>query len=253
MMIPQVTQMSIENKIINVVAKIGPWLAPIPTAWAVGITAYRSLGWPAVVAFAAGLAVEAGNISAIYTALELRSYNQERRQDDPPAPTWLAIVMSGITLLASFVLAVMVDVYPAIAAWSAAVFPLLSLAGAVVLALRGDHAGRLTAITESKERAREERRKRAEERRELAGKMTESAPALPESVSDDGKPPEGERRKAAWPDLLPEERQALTGKSPAEILALYDISEKSARTWRNRLLEAEGEPKVKSTNGKVRP
>lgn len=233
--------MSIKQKVIDIIATWGPWLAPVPTAWAVGYSVYDLLGWPVIVAACAGLAVEIGNISAVYTALELRTYNQDKRQADPAAPTWIAFVASAVTLAASFVLAVFIEVFPGIAVWSAAVFPILSLSGAIVLALRADHVRRLSAIAESKEKERDERAKRKEERRQRSESLPESKPVATEST--EGLPEDRKvgRRRAAWPDLSMEDRMELSGKTPAEILELYDLSEKSARNWYNRL----------KSNGKV--
>ena len=150
-----------EQKLVTFVARLGPWLATAPTAWSVGVAVFEVIGWPVAVAVVAGLAVESLGVSSVATAVMLFEYNRAKRKSDPAAPVFAAILASAGYFAAAITLAVLIEVFPPAAVWSVAVFPLLSLAGAVVLALRADHAARLAQIAEERE---ERKRTRAQER-----------------------------------------------------------------------------------------
>ena len=161
-----------EQKIVTFVARLGPWLATAPTAWSVGVAVVEVIRWPWFVAALAGLAVESLGVSSVATAVMLYEYNRAKRKSDPEAPVAPAIAASAGYFAAAIILAVLIEVFPQSARWSVAVFPLLSLAGAVVLALRGDHAARLAQIAEQDA---ERKRSRAHDAAPDAPQIVQSA------------------------------------------------------------------------------
>lgn len=141
---------TIERKLTDLVARVAPWLAPLPTAYLTGRATVAHLHWPAWLGGAAGLIIESLGLAAVNTALELYEYNQTRRKTDPAAPFWLAALLAGVYFAAVTGLTVLLDTHPAWAIYAPLVFPLLSLSGATALALRSDQARRLETIAQER-------------------------------------------------------------------------------------------------------
>ena len=80
-----------ENNVIDLVAKIAPWFAPIPTAYLVGRATVVHLEWPPAIGFLAAVVIESLGLVSCATALDLYQFNQNRRKNDPPAPFGLAV------------------------------------------------------------------------------------------------------------------------------------------------------------------
>lgn len=143
--------MNIETTATNFVARLAPWLSPIPTAYLVGRATLIHLLWPLPVAIIAAVIIEGLGLSAINTALELREYNANRRKSDPGAPFILALALACVYFATAITLTVALDTLPTLARYAPAIFPILSLCGVTVLALRSDHKRRLEAIEADKQ------------------------------------------------------------------------------------------------------
>jgi len=102
------------------------------------------------VAVVAAIIVESLGLATTATALDLREYNASKRKSDPRAPFTLAAVLVGVYLVVALALTVALDIAPVLATYSPAIFPLLSLVGVSVLALRADHKRRVGAIAQEK-------------------------------------------------------------------------------------------------------
>ena len=153
---------NLDGAAVQIVAKVAPWLAPLPTAWLVFDRTQRHLGWPGWVAFIAGLTLEALGVAILATTLTLYSYNRTKRKSDPRAPLWLGMVLVAGYFVAAELLTVVLDIAPSwTAPLAAAVFPVLSIAAFAVLSIRADHDQRLTEIEQGKAevKARREQRK----------------------------------------------------------------------------------------------
>lgn len=153
----------VESVLTDAVAKVAPWAAPIPTAYLVGKATVAHLRWPTWVGIVAAVIVESLGLATTATALELREYNQGKRKSDPPAPFPLAALLVAVYLVVAVGLTVALDIAPVLAAYSPAVFPLLSLCGVTTLAIRGDHRRRVGAIEAEKARRRAARRAKRKE------------------------------------------------------------------------------------------
>ncbi len=136
----------IETSLVDVVSKIAPWCAPIPTAFLVGRATILYLAWPWPVALVAAIIIECLGLSATSTALTLYEYNQARRKNDSGAPFGLALALVMIYFAVATGLTVALDIFPTLARYAPAIFPTLSLTGITVLALRGDHKRRIAVI-----------------------------------------------------------------------------------------------------------
>ncbi|MFM8321277.1 MAG: winged helix-turn-helix transcriptional regulator [Chloroflexota bacterium] len=155
----------IESALTDLAAGLVPWLAPIPSAYLVGRASIEYLAWPVPVAIVAAVIVEGLGLSSVATALELREYNATRRKTDPAAPFWLAAALAGAYLLTAITLVVLLDLVPSLAHVAPAIWPVLSLVGAVTLAVRADHRRRLASLaTEAAERKAERKANRQGER-----------------------------------------------------------------------------------------
>jgi len=148
---------NLESAAVDLVAKIAPWAAPIPTAYLVGRATVLHLAWPVEVGIVAAVIVESLGLATTATALDLREYNASKRKTDPAAPFPLAAVLVGAYLAVAVVLTVALDTVPALATYAPAIFPLLSLTGVTVLALRADQRRRLAAIAGVKAERQAER------------------------------------------------------------------------------------------------
>jgi hypothetical protein len=157
-----------EGAVVGAAAGIGPALAPIPTAYAVGHSVVVNLGWPTWLGYVAAAVIELLGLAAANTALMLRDYNASKRKSDPRAPFELAAALAGTYLVATVMLAVLLDAMPALARWTPAVFPLLSLSGMSVLALRSDHRKRTAAVAQDRARRRNMRKERRQRQRKVA-------------------------------------------------------------------------------------
>ncbi len=149
---------SFEATISDVGAKIAPWLAPLPTAYLIGRSTYNHLHWPGWVAVVAAITVEALGLATTATAMELREWNAHKRKTDPQAPAQLALGLVGLYFVTALGLTVALDIFPELSTYAPAIFPLLSLAGVTVLALRNDHRRRVERIEKEKVDRKAERR-----------------------------------------------------------------------------------------------
>lgn len=148
---------TIEAVAIDIVAKIAPWAAPIPTAFLVGRSTVEHLQWPLAIGIIAAIIVESLGLATTATSLELYQYNQGRRKSDPPAPFQLSVVLVAFYFIVATGLTVALDIFPALARYAPAIFPALSLTGVLVLALRLDQRRRAQAFAVEKAERKERR------------------------------------------------------------------------------------------------
>ena len=174
----------LDGALVQIVAQVAPWLAPLPTAWLVYDRTQQHLGWPWWVALLAGLTLEALGVAILATTLEQYSYNRSKRKSDPKAPLWIPLLLVGLYFVAAELLTVALDIAPGwVAPLAPAVFPVLSVAAFAVLGVRADHQQRLTEIEQGKADARAERERRKRELAAIEQPATEpgaeSSEALP--------------------------------------------------------------------------
>jgi hypothetical protein len=155
-----------ENNVIDLVAKIAPWLAPIPTAFLVGKATVEHLEWPLVIGFLAAVVIESLGLVTCATALDLYQFNQNRRKNDPPAPFGLAVIMILIYFLVAVFLTIVLDIQPDWSLVAPAIFPLLSLAGVTEIALRKNYQDRIQKIANEKADRKVERQASSSNRRQ---------------------------------------------------------------------------------------
>lgn len=253
---------ALEETLVDVLAAFIPWLAPAIPAYLAWRNMTGVLGFDPLLAGVGAVVVEFLGLATVSTTVSLWDYNDTKRVGDQRAPLWVAGLTAlgyiGIVLTVN----VLLDDAPALHLLAQALLSLLSVIGAVTLAIRAQHARRLARIEaarqeerkaaeEARQERREERQARKAERQaaqaapQAAGELpeafrpgdawAESAPAAPKSAPPAGKQPPARRQAADWRDLTVEEKLELAGLSPVEIGKLYPVSERTARTWRGRL------------------
>ena len=151
---------AIEKNAVKVVAKIAPWLAPLPSAYFVARSAMVHLALPLLVAVVVAAIIETLGLATVHTALWAYDWNAHKRKSDPSAPVTLAVALGGIYVIATLGLVVFLEVWPLLAAYAPAIFPALAVVGAVNLALISRQEQREAEVRTRKTEARARRRAR---------------------------------------------------------------------------------------------
>ena len=159
----------IETNLTDGIAAIGPWITPIPSAVLVANATVKDLHWSAELAWVAAAIIESLGLTTVSTSLLLWEYNADKRKTDPDAPFLLAASLVGVYLISTIGLTVLLDIFPDLARYAPALFPILALVGAVNLALRSGHRRRLAGIAQE----RAERKAERQAVRPTAGSLTE--------------------------------------------------------------------------------
>ena len=157
-----------ERNAVKFVAKLSPWLAPMPSAYFVARSSITHLALPWPVAVIVAAIIETLGLATVHTALWLSDWNHTKRKVDPSAPTVIALALGAVYLVTTLGLIVALEVWPDLATYAPALFPLLAIVGTVNLALIANQERReAEVVTEKAERktARKESRLRAETQR----------------------------------------------------------------------------------------
>jgi hypothetical protein len=125
----------LEKNAVRIVAKLSPWLAPLPSAYFVARSAITHLAFPLPVAANVALIIETLGLATVHTALWAHDWNTHRRKTDPSAPLGLCIALGGVYVVATLGLVVFLEVWPLLATYAPALFPALAVVGALNLAV----------------------------------------------------------------------------------------------------------------------
>jgi len=101
----------------------------------------------------------------------LWEYNTSKRKNDPNAPFILAASLVGVYLISTIGLTVLLDIFPDLARYAPALFPILALVGAVNLALRSGHRRRLSNIAQDRAERKAERQADRQANRPATGQI----------------------------------------------------------------------------------
>lgn len=122
-----------------------PLFGPVPIAWTVYHATTTLMHWPWWVAIAAAVFVEGIGFSSINLAVRMRQFNSqlwEREKTKYTAPTYYAIVATGMYALTALLLAVLLEIIPDLRVWSPTSFILMSITGGFLYSLYGDQERR---------------------------------------------------------------------------------------------------------------
>lgn len=250
----------IERVILDLVSATTPWLAPIIPAYMAYDNMQVVLGFPAGLALIGGLVVEFLGLAAIHTTVQFWRWNDAKQPFR--APVGVAAITGAFYLTVIITVNVILDAgrVPAVEIAAKALLSLISVAAGVVVALRAQHALRLSALATQARQAQSdkdaERRREDDHRQELERlaadermremelrhaermerirlKATQEKP--PESRRKDSGEIETRRFPADWRRLSPEQKIELASMTPDDIATAAGISDRSGRDWKARL------------------
>jgi len=163
-----------EEGVIDFVAKLSPWLAPLPSAFFVyQATMDHLTTWPAL-AVTIAIVIETLGLTTTHTALGMHAWNQTHKgQPEKQSPFWLSVILAVAYIIATLSLILVLEILPNLEHYAPAMFPLLAVVGAVNLALRSHHNARIReennltkdAVTRQRQLEDEDRALKAEERK----------------------------------------------------------------------------------------
>jgi hypothetical protein len=142
--------------------KVGPWLAPVGTVFAVQRAVKAHFTFPDLVAWPVAVVIEILGIGTIYLMLIMDDWNRRRsgKSSDPKARAGLARFLVVLYIATTITLVILLDVLPELNRWALAVLPLVSVVAYLALSLFAEY--------EYMERGRDEARREQKERRKAA-------------------------------------------------------------------------------------
>jgi hypothetical protein len=161
----------LETTLVDTLASVAPWLGPIAPAYLAYKAMVGVLGLPVWVAFVIAAVIELLGISTINTAVQFWNYNQTKRQSDPRAPFWMAVIMAVFYLTVVLVVNVLLDNADLVQKTAKFLLSALSPVAAVTLSLRAQHTRRVLNVTDRKAQEKVERAERKS--RKVTEKVTE--------------------------------------------------------------------------------
>ncbi len=157
---------SAERVLLATVARLGPWLAPLPPAYFVARATDKRLGTGQVVAVMIAVVIEAAGIAAASATLTAYTWNREKRASDPAAPVGLGLALCAVYLAVGIIISVVLELDGGLAVFVPGLF--FALAGQVyaVKAMMSDQVRReqqaRQAKVERSQARKESRREKAE-------------------------------------------------------------------------------------------
>lgn len=221
----QLTQVLEATLIDNVAATI-PWMAPIIPAWFAYENMTTVLGMPQVISLIGAAVVEFLGLATVSTTFKLWQYNDSKRKTDQNAPVQVAIGTTAFYLIIVLLVNVILDTSPVEARVAKALLSLLSVAGAVVLAIRAQHSRRLESIEAERQERREMRRER------LAATYGEM-PQVAETRQNSPKHAET-RQISDWRALNIADKERIAEMTTEAVMAEWPVSARTAREWRGK-------------------
>jgi hypothetical protein len=224
--------MKLENQIL----KYLPLLAPVPTAWLVGVATYTVLHFPVPVAFIAAVIIEGLGFVAINTAIQMREFNSRLTADEVKqkmhAPVGQAYAATVLYILVAAAMTVLLHVFPGLVAWASIPFILMTVAGAWLYALRADFDELVKERDAGRAKIKQEKAD-AKEQRKMA-KQQGVQPASKQQVQVAGKGSKLQGASSKQGEQLarkPGRLQPATSKQPVQdeaLLAHWSVNPKAS-------------------------
>lgn len=147
-----------ERNVIRFLLKVGPWLAPVGTVFAVQRAVKVHFQFPDLVAWPVALVIEVLGIGTIYLMLIMDDWNRRRsaKSIDPKARAGLARLLVLFYIATTMTLVILLDVVPELNRWALAVLPLVSVVAYFALSLFAEHEH----MEQTKEQVKIEQRER---------------------------------------------------------------------------------------------
>ena len=130
-----------EEGVIDAVAKLSPWIAPLPSAFFVYEATLAHLTEWTPLAVVIALVIETLGLTTIHTALGFRIWNRMNAESpEKQAPFVFSCVLAGMYVVATLLLILGLEFAgETFGAVAPAMFPIMALVGAINLAMRSQH------------------------------------------------------------------------------------------------------------------
>jgi hypothetical protein len=213
----------IEATLIDTISAVTPWLAPLIPAYLVYRNMTTQLGYPPLFGLIGAAAVEFLGLSAVHTATTFWQWNDDHKNEH--APFWLALCAGLFYILIVLTVNAALDIWrgsDGVKIFAHALLSLLSVDAAVIIALRAQHARRLT-----------ERQSAKDERKAQRVNAQVASPAVapqPQGATANRKPQTASKAKAQFIAAM-NQRNGQGPLTTAQIMAQYQVSERTAQYW----------------------
>lgn len=171
--------MKLDDKIMQAI----PLMAPVPTAWMIGVSTFQLMNFPLPISVISALTVEGLGFVSINTANEMREFNRHLNaveiKQKMQAPVNQAYGVTGLYLVTATTMTVLLHIFPDLVIYAPLPFILMTAAGGWLFALRKDHQDRV-------EKGRRLARKRRSLARSDAQRVAQRPSATLESRSAKG-------------------------------------------------------------------
>ena len=218
----------IDSALLEIVSRLGPWIAPLPAAVFIFSAIREHLVMDAWAAGVAAAVIETLGLTTVHIGLRMFTWNNSKRKSDPEAPVWMAGMLGGVYIVATMILIIVLKVVPDLAQYAPAIFPLLSVAGVMALALTYQQKKREQDVADEKaEKAAAKEAKEADRQPPTANRQP------PTAKTEDGATANLSATASA---KLHQIRQLAEGggwATDAELAGLMDWSETTARRYRS--------------------
>jgi predicted transcriptional regulator len=149
-----------EIELVYSVAKLSPWIAPIPSSFFVARACLNDLDLPLIMAILIGFVIESLGLTSIHTCLVLQNWNLTKRKTDPNAPLSLAIALVFVYLFTTIGLSVFLDTSKELVKFAPALFPMLSVVGSFNITLLSQQKHREMSVQNQRFEMQFERQQR---------------------------------------------------------------------------------------------
>lgn len=223
----QIFVQSVESLLIDTVSAVIPWAAPLLPAHLIYRHLTELMAFPVWIALASAAVVELLGLATVNTCFNFWYFNQS--QPKLKAPLILAAFVALFYLFVVLTVNTMLDRDPFIFKLAKGLLSSLSIAGALVIALRASHNKRLAQLEADKTIRKVER-----QNRRVITPLIQEDSNLPILVQQPLK------IKRDWRTLSFEDKVQIKGLSVYDIIQNYNVPSRTASHW-----------KELSRNGKV--
>jgi signal transduction histidine kinase len=236
-----------EKRLLDWVAAISPWLAPLVPTYFAAYNAYYYLAkgkawWDVGAVVVVALVVETIGLAGVHTAIQFWNWNRTRLKSDDAAPLGMAVAAVVVYVAIIILVNGLLDFFavadpgalPYVKIVAVALLSLLALNSALIVALRAGQSDR-----ENRAESARQERKDAATSRKVSGKVADDEGKV------SGKFPADWRK--ARPFMSFEEVQEIAQMSTKQIQEKYHLAqEKTARNWRGyAVIEVEQKAEAK--------
>jgi hypothetical protein len=187
--------MKFDDKIMQAI----PLMAPVPTAWMIGVSTSALMGFPLPVSIITALTVEGLGFVSINTANEMREFNRHLNaveiKQKMEAPVRQAYGVAGLYLATATVMTVVLHIFPTLVVYAPLPFIAMTAAGGWLFALRKEHQDRVEKWEQGRSAATLKRRSA---KTSDAGKsLSEGAATVSDAGSDAQRPSATLKRRSS--------------------------------------------------------